>query len=163
MKKLLKKRPPQDDAKKAFTLIEMLVVMTILVVLVSLIVSVSKYVRNRADSEETKGTQAILMNAINAFYEKKNDYPAETGTNFNARNNHLFIDLSAEVPGSLGDLPKDALQGQFFYDGFGKVMDYRRFGGLGGGPVIISAGPDKDMKDDPNDKANDDNIRSDQQ
>jgi prepilin-type N-terminal cleavage/methylation domain-containing protein len=207
----------------AFTLIEILVVVVILVIVITLIVNVGSYIRTNAAEKKTRSLEAILMTAVQAFYENQHAYPQEgrvagdnplfvhdipAGTNTELaallRSKNLFYRLN-NVPAAkakLAALPADAigidsnaarqiddrvlpdppglhypadLDGSappknfhYFRDNNGIPFDYRANLGLGGVPVIISAGPDKyhgkgdsGNTDEKYLRCEDDNIRSD--
>jgi len=64
-------------AARAFTLIEMMVVIFILGVLVAMIVAVSSYVMDEAARRETESTQAMVLNIIDAFRDEFEKYPPD--------------------------------------------------------------------------------------
>ena len=161
----------------AFTMIELLVVMFILAVLVALVASVGGYVMRSANERETAAIQAILMDAIQAWHDKANStdptttakgYPKEDFDTQKSEMQNLMTQLTSSLvypPASraarniLLKLPKEAWSGgtdEPVKDRWGKSMKYKDTGGLGGRPVIISAGPDGNFNTD------DDNIRSDE-
>ena len=164
-----------------FTLIELLVVMFILAILVALVASVAGYVMRSANAKETASTQAVLMDAIQAWHDKDTStpnkvYPPDTyGTDDSGvvLIRYLMGDLPAvssrnspQVRAAreiLLKLPSNAWDGTVtaVRDSWGKAMRYKQAGGLGGRPVIISAGPDGIFgEDDPS--FGDDDIRSDE-
>lgn len=148
-------------SKAGFTIIEMMVVLFILAILVALVVGVGKYVRDEAARKETASTQALLMAAIQAYHDIRGVYPSEPADDNNTdnRNKNLVLQLRAiEASRSKFDnLPAKARTTDFVVDAYSKTLDYRANMGLGGAPVIISAGPDQDFAKDS------DNIRSDRQ
>ncbi|MDY6913531.1 MAG: hypothetical protein SVT52_03635, partial [Planctomycetota bacterium] len=165
-------------------------VIFILAILVALVVGVGNYVLDEARRKNTVAIQAILMDAVQKFYDEFDNYPADqdppsdtysnpeqsagvllhylTGNNvFDAEDlNYLGYsgdsdDLRQRIQElllpTLRNLPEDAFEtgATFFSDGYGNAIRYENDGGLGGQPVLISAGADKDYDDDK------DNIRSD--
>jgi len=159
-------------APKAVTLIELLVVLFVLTVLVALVVGVSSYTMQEAGRKQTVATQAILSQAIDAFTKAQDDgsppkeEPVEGGWSADkqamVRIQGLWDELNKEpkindVGTLLHKLQTDATNSndRTFLDGFGKPMDYREKLGLGGRPVLISAGPDGDWS------KTEDHIRSD--
>ena len=149
-----------------FTLVEMLTVLFIFGIVVSLVVGVSQYVRDRASRGETSSTQALVMQAVQAFYEENGAYPLDSiddpsTTNVNEGGVSLLTALtdcekSVEILRNLSSasLPSG---GDAALDAYGRPMNYLQSGGLGGKPVLISAGPDGDMD------TSEDNVRSDRQ
>lgn len=161
----------------AFTLVEMLVAILILVVGVALIVGVGSMVRENAQSEETKNIQSVLRSALKAYRGKDADDNTETTDNTATTDNKktkkkpwppgdgkpdstagLLIALRNDKPAreALKRLPrqailKDSTGREFVMDGFGNRMRYHQTGGLGGAPLLISLGADqKDPTDDIN-------------
>lgn len=160
----------------AFTLIEMLVVVVILVIVITLIVSVGSYIRSSAQEKKVRSWETLIMTAVQAFYDKKHEYPkpdspdAPSGTPNDAaktRSKNLYDQLNKlrESQAKLAGLPNDAILNEggkpYFADPNGIAFDYSDTAGMGGGPVIISAGPDKQHGKD--NAYEDDNIRSDRQ
>ena len=151
-------RPPAP--RRAFTLVELMVVMFVMMVLVALAVGVSKYVMDRSARDQTIATQSILMAAIRAC----GDTPPDA-----ASMKELWSPLS-EVPKARQLLEKlDSTvvnrSNNIFtvLDGYGNKMDYYPTAGLGGGPVVVSGGSDGIIGDKigtPENEAADD-IRSD--
>ena len=163
---------------RGFTLVEMIIVVIIIGILVTVVVGVSKMVVARAASEKTRTYMQTITLAINAYREAAGDYPPEE-TDIPAvpeewypgmrpsekrqrmwsafcRNKKLYQQLIA-VPLAqkrLAALPEDAVSSIYgenvFVDGFETYMDYFRTGGIGGLPVLISAGADRtfDTEDD---------------
>lgn len=163
---------------RGFTLVEMLIVVVIIGILVTVVVGVSKMVIARAAGEKTRTYMQTITLAINAYHEAAGDYPPEEAdipavpeewyprmrpeekrqrmwAAF-CRNKKLYQQLIA-VPSAqkrLAALPEDAVSSIYgeniFVDGFETYMDYFRTGGIGGLPVLISAGPDRtfDTEDD---------------
>ena len=152
-----------------FTLIELLVVIMILSIIVALVVSVGPRVFGEAGDQTTRSTQAIIVEAIDAYYDSEEDYPKELGpppaapepfdtvANRYARSWHLYDQLT-KVKASrelIAKLPEEATKENVFLDGFGWVMDYSDDQALGGRPLLTSAGHDNDFATDK------DNIYSD--
>jgi prepilin-type N-terminal cleavage/methylation domain-containing protein len=153
-------------AAGGFTLVEVMVVIVILGILVSLTIGVGRYVSDETARRTTLSTQAIIMSAINAYYDVRKDYPAEANTSAGStdalagvRIRGLWDQLVSEPASAkvLQNLSSDAKKTaeRWFVDGYGKLMDYRKSLGLGGVPVLISAGRDRNFVTEP------DNIRSD--
>ena len=179
------RRSANSTRRGGFTLTEMMAVMLIMTVLVLLVVGVSRYVQVKAAGSETDAYQAIIKQAFQAYYEDEKAYPTELKT-FKPRANgwaladwkvlcrgdNLFDQLKGNERSEsmLRTLPTAALgkvtglepstSGPstriFFADGFKSKMDYDEDGGIGGVPVILSGGPDKNFA------TTEDNIRSDE-
>ena len=137
----MKKTDMHQD--RGFTLVEMLIVVVIIGILVTVVVGVSRMVIARAANEKTRMYMQTIMLAIDAYHEATGNYPAE---------GNLYQQLIA-VPAAkkrLSALPDDAVKDNVFVDGFEKHMYYFRTGGIGGLPVLISAGADRtfDTEDD---------------
>ena len=161
-------------AGAGFTLIELLVVMFVLAILVALVVGVGRWVRVIGQEKQTIVTQKIVMAAIQAYYDTYEVYPADGGNGDESDDSgkELLKNLKGEGFGDeekarvsratmkvLRGLPQGALSagGEDVKDGFGNGMRYDKDSGLGGRPVVISAGPDGKFD------VQADNIRSDQQ
>ncbi len=162
---------------RGFTLVEMLVVIGIIAVLVTIVVGVSQIVISRASVERTKVNMQVIHQAIEAFRDANDgNYPTEetifpatpagwTDDDWEAykRGNKLYDDLTLvpQARAHIASLGERAIMNiennDCFVDGFKKYMDYRIDEGVGGTPVVISAGADGDF-DTPKD-----NIRSDGQ
>jgi len=162
---------------RAFTLIELLVVILILGILVALVVGVSDYVMGEAARKQTQESQRILVNALQAYYDNSRPraYPpdmSESETEWSMQDSsgqlvqYLTVGADPNNPTpnhpacraateKLKDLAQEAYDPPYFRDAYDNEMGYDTDGGIGGGPVIISAGPDGD----PNTET--DNIRSD--
>ncbi|MFA6135356.1 MAG: prepilin-type N-terminal cleavage/methylation domain-containing protein [Phycisphaerae bacterium] len=169
-----------------FTLIELLVVMFILAILVAIVVSVSSYVTKSANEKETRGTQALVMEAIQSWHDADpnpttKSYPPDeyvSGTYVPEDSPQILVNQLTGVsstapvlgaPDAAGPqvkaakdillkLPRQAWAGlasDLIKDAWGVPMRYEQAGGLGGRPVLISAGADKVF-------GSDDDIRSDE-
>jgi len=159
-----------------FTLIELMVAIFIISILIALVIGVGKYVYDESARRETESMQAIAMNAVEAFYGIVGEYPPDSISTPPAEGLAALLyclrggdeggieDLKLpestcirikEVCGQiLLEIPSDYFDGTTIKDAWGKQMDYKADGGLGGKPVLISPGPDGDMN-------TEDDIRSD--
>jgi prepilin-type N-terminal cleavage/methylation domain-containing protein len=158
-----------DNPRRAFTLVELMVVLLILSALAALAVKVGKHLTQEAARQETMSRQTILMRGVQKYMETHNDppesamslaevpgfidRPAEMTVDAEflvyARSNQLVFALleSKETEEYLRELPNAIKQGDMdnpgaIVDAYGRYMDYHSSGGLGDSPVIISAGPD---------------------
>jgi prepilin-type N-terminal cleavage/methylation domain-containing protein len=171
-----------------FTLVEVLVVIFILGILAAIVVSVAGYVMSSSSRRETEATQKVLLEAIQAFYNASNPkaYPADHfGATPDPNNSGCVLiaflsghsDPNAPNTAPTGQtasvkaavefllkLPQEAWDGSWnkpVKDGWGREMRYEAAGGLGGKPVIISAGPDGDFGS-AGSTQEEDNVRSDE-
>jgi prepilin-type N-terminal cleavage/methylation domain-containing protein len=151
-----------------FTLVEMLAVILVIGILVAVVVGVAGNVIARASEDQTRENMATIMNAIDAYFEEKGEYPSERGSTVEQVNANLFNDLNncEKSKKRLGGLSRTAVRvtaGRHFQDGFDKVLKYHSTGGAGGRPYLESAGRDGSFGDpkNTNDPALADNIRSD--
>jgi prepilin-type N-terminal cleavage/methylation domain-containing protein len=190
--------------RKAFTLIEIMVVVFIIVVLLGIIVGVSRYVSEETARKQTEATQRQVMVLVDNFQEAFGKPPADTdppgGTydedasiralmtwlqpwdNMKREFRLTAQDYAYLYPGAPADATRlkqlgtkiqsvtsqglqqltksaynpDVLQGAplELRDGWDNAMRYERAGGMGGRPVLISAGPDEEFE-------TEDDIRSD--
>lgn len=136
-----------------FTMVEMLAVLLILTILVALAVGVGQHVIEEAKRKQTIATQEVVMQAIQAYYDNKNEYPDADPESDGSDDcsqlmkDHLVPDKDAGE--LLKGLDSEAYAGigidgtgAALLDAYAKEMRYRISGGLGGGPVLISAGKD---------------------
>ncbi|MCK4625996.1 MAG: type II secretion system protein [Phycisphaerae bacterium] len=162
---------------RGFTLVEMLVVISVVAILLTIVVGVTHIVLARASAEQTRTNMLVILQAIEEYRTVKGDYPPDEADsvapggwvdgerNWDAycRGKKLYEEL-VSVPQSqafVAKLDKDAIKSIYssdvFVDGFEKYMEYFSDGGVGGSPVIVSAGTDSDFG------TENDNIRSDNQ
>lgn len=207
-----------------FTMIELLAVIAILAVLVALVVSVGKYIQEKAAKDQTIATMNVIKSALEAYFDAEGEYPPSdvrtiVGTCVeNAINNnpacknggcgrhftigdsdgyrpgdsisilHMYLtgmhywekknddktdhSLDANLTGKpavqaalqrIQYLPVDAMgvTERVFRDGYGTPLRYYRTRGIGGKPLLVSAGPDTRFGDATNVDAGKDDIRSD--
>jgi type II secretory pathway pseudopilin PulG len=141
-----------------------MVVLFILAILVSLAVGVGMYVMDKNNEELTKTIQTTVWGAVQAYYDygSPKAWAADrTGATYdpNASTTALMKFLTGTQYTSLRDtppvqqaiarlknLPKDAYA-TTLNDGWGRPMRYYQDKGMGGRPVLISAGSDGDFGD----------------
>jgi prepilin-type N-terminal cleavage/methylation domain-containing protein len=165
---------------KAFTLVEMLVVVFVIGILVTIVVGVSKVVISRAAKDQTIVSMKVILGAVEAYHEVKGYYPGEPPdpddpsfppvpsvgwiqrdwqAYVRGRNLYQQLDETPLAQAKLRGLGKDAILSIYnswvFVDGFGKYMEYYRDLGAGATPLVLSAGADGDFN------TQEDNIRSD--
>ncbi len=175
-----------------FTIVELLVVMFILAVVVAIITSVGAYVLRIGNERDTASTQRIIMDAVQAYYDnsRPNRYPPDRYADDpydGLVSGHILLlyltydkeeieDDGGAKPDRRGakaaqevlmNLPQEAwdIGDQRLYDSYGQdpPMRYDADGGLGGKPVLISAGPDRKFSETDTDLENAaDDIRSDE-
>jgi prepilin-type N-terminal cleavage/methylation domain-containing protein len=161
---------PAHPSRWGFTLVELLLVMFILSVLVGLVVGVSWYVIEEGRKKETLSSQKKLMAAIDAYRKVTGHVPGTTeGVSYEPDSSsqdkwdparvmgRLLICLTTgEGDGTvavdfnsplykatlpfLGDASHPPITPTT--DAYGKPMLYLNDKGVGGKPVIVSAGPD---------------------
>ncbi len=151
------------SVRPGFTLVEMLTVLLILAIILALVVGISKHLMEEAARKQTEATQSVLMSAVLRYKELTRSLPP---------NDNLYPLCALSTPQEVRDLVSRLPKEQFTWDntaqtatakdGWGQAMIYRPTGGRGGGPVIISKGPDRAINEStPTDSKNLDNIRSD--
>ncbi len=70
-------RPSHNKSlPKAFTLVELLVVVSILVILITLVISVANSVRGKGFDQQVRGDMAVLMAMVNDYHDAMGKYPA---------------------------------------------------------------------------------------
>jgi len=132
-------RPLRSPA--GFTLMEMLAVILILAILLALVVGVSRYIIDKAAESETQAIQSIVIDAVILYKSKTGVLPADDGSCA------VLMTKLAEVPEcrkKVGELPPKAWSksGSPLNDGWHRAMRFQQSGGIGGAPVLISAGSD---------------------
>ena len=145
--------------KNAFTLVELLIVITIMAIIIAIAVGIGKYVMAEGARKRTQSAQAIIIGAIDQYMsDNDGDAPADGGAGpdstielmkalkLNDKSWNMMAKLDKEIFSSATSALKD---------GWGSPMIYDNDGGYGGKPIIISVGPDGDPA------TTKDNIRSD--
>jgi prepilin-type N-terminal cleavage/methylation domain-containing protein len=168
---------------RGFTLVELLLVMFVMSVLVALVVGVGTYVVESERKEETIATQNRYLAALEAYRNVTREYPptdpnlAPTVSppkpssyadsmnilvrwlNGGRHSNPMSKKIYSATKSFLGEGTTPPTT-----DAYGNPMRYYSDKGLGGKPVILSAGPDGEFgvaNTDKDKKKRTDNIRSD--
>ncbi len=149
-------------ARRGFTLVELMLVMFILSVLVALTVGVSWYVIEQGRKTETLNNQRRLMAAVDAYRKATNKLPYIRNTgdvDYNPNSSRPYdYDPDDHMTRLLkllrGEYPRDNAvyeatkamlgegAGSLTSDAYGNSMVFLSNKGVGGNPVVISAGPD---------------------
>jgi hypothetical protein len=107
-------------------------------------VPASRGIMRRAAREQTVTTQRVVMQAILRYRDAGQSYPGSSSDGSSLMSALRSVSESREV---LRHLPAEAWAGpgKALRDGFGEPMTYQSAGGLGGTPVLISKGPDREL------------------
>jgi type II secretory pathway pseudopilin PulG len=86
------------DAMQAFTLLELLVVITIIIILISFLFPAFRGVQDQAKRTQAKNDLSQIVTAINAFYTEYGKYPTAAvndavATYGSAANNNILFDV----------------------------------------------------------------------
>jgi len=133
--------------EKAFTLVEMLVVMLILSVCLALVVGISTNVLRDSKDNETHYIQDVVLTALKTYHEANGTWPPENTDNPRSTTTMLrALQGDKDSREKLKMLPRMAIirndAGRpVLMDGYGYPMEYFRTGGLGGkSPLLVSQG-----------------------
>ncbi len=150
-----------------FTLVEMLVVVSIIALTTAIVISVAMQVHNSSKEHELNNTFGVLKGALQAYHEETGEFPVQLATDTTGVASgvldEFLIDSAADhialvyekldsIPASRAFLKKlnplvvkgDESQSEPFrlYDLWGIPLDYQYIQGQSF-PEFISAGPDK--------------------
>ncbi|MBN1942398.1 MAG: type II secretion system protein [Phycisphaerae bacterium] len=150
-----------------FTLVELLIVIAIIVLLAAIGIGVGYRLTSAADVEKTKANMAIIMTAVNDYYDQTGEYPGNKDTDpgsgeiyeLRIRRESGGAVLASytrfvEKVGSLDtkafnkDNPTEPDPGNndftifHFVDPSGRVIQYFPSGGLGNAPILVAPGDD---------------------
>lgn len=122
------KNSRDKEGKGGFTLLELLVVISIIALLAGLILSTAGYIQREGARSRTKAEIAALEAALESYKADMGDYPAGTnlagGTNVN-----LLTNLAPSAAGSkiYFELPNKGMTNSagFLTDPFGNTYGYR--------------------------------------
>ena len=126
---------------RGFTMVEMLAVLIILTILVAMAVNVGQHVIHKSKREKTAMAQKVVLEAIQSYHDTMASYPASSN---DCRSLMAALSSDKNANDYLHGLPKDVYAGlnSNLLDLYGRAMWYRKSGGMGGVPVLISAGKD---------------------
>jgi prepilin-type N-terminal cleavage/methylation domain-containing protein len=94
-------RTPNVESGQAFTLMELLVVITIIAILMGLIFPVFQGVQNQAKKAQAKNDLAQIGTAVNAYYTEYGKYPVVADDTPIANTADLFYTLRAIASGTV--------------------------------------------------------------
>lgn len=123
--------------RRAFTLIEMLVVLLIIAVVLALAAGVATSLFMRADKAETISRLKIVWEAIAAYFDERQEWP-------NSLNDLAGVEKCRAV---LRRLPEECMtaidqDSLVIKDRYDNNLQYSLSGGFGGEPILYSMGPD---------------------
>jgi len=155
---------PAGLARRGFTLVELMLVMFLLSVLVAMVVGVSWYVIEQGRKTETLNHQRLFMAAVEAYRKVTGKLPYKRDfrdCDYNPNSNRpddydpdrhmarLVKLLRGESPRNDAVANDPTIKAMFgesgeamTSDAYGKSMVFLSDKGVGGSPVVISAGPD---------------------
>ena len=134
-------RRPRPRVRRAFTLVELLIVILIIGIIVGLIAAVSKYVLASAAGTKTETTQALVLKAIGAYHDERDAYP-EDAADDTGRMDGVITELKT-VSQAKALLAQFGTGTDAMVDGWDQNMRYYDNQGMMGRPVIVSSGPDR--------------------
>ncbi len=117
-----------------FTVIELLVVVSIIAIVISLIVGAATNAQARGMEVATRGDLEAIQLAVNEYREQTGSWP--TGAGERLINNMLALPACGKILATLSD---GAREGR---DAFDNTITFSSTGGRGGTPVVRSNGRD---------------------
>ena len=144
--------------KYGFTLLELLIVMTLIVILASMIIGVASHIDARSKKDGIESTFVLLDSALQEYRQFRDKFPEQleqNHANAAAHSEYLYSELNS-VPDSRSILEKiniSLIENKYgvtgtptgtspeIYDPWGTAMDYRYTPGENF-PEMVSAGPD---------------------
>ena len=145
--------------KYGFTLLEMLIVMTLIVILASMVIGVASHIDARTKRDRIENTFVLLDSALQEYRQFRDKFPEQLEQNYAnaaAHSEYLYNELNS-VPDSRSILEKidnSLIEDKYatagtptvanpeIYDPWGTALDYRYAPGENF-PLMVSAGPDK--------------------
>ena len=145
--------------KYGFTLLEMLIVMTLIVILASMVIGVASHIDARTKKHGVENTFVLLDSALQEYRQFRDKFPEQLEQNYAnaaAHSEYLYNELDS-VPDSrsiLEKVNKSLIENKYaatgvptgtgpeIYDPWGTALDYRYAPGENF-PEMLSAGSDK--------------------
>ena len=145
--------------KYGFTLLEMLIVMTLIVILASMVIGVASHIDARAKKDQIENTFVLLDSSLQEYRQFGDKFPEQLEQNYAnaaAHSEYLYNELNS-VPASRSILEKinsSLIENKYaaaaapiaaspeIYDPWGTALDYRYTPGENF-PLMVSAGEDK--------------------
>ncbi len=142
-----------------FTLLEMLIVMTVIVILASMVIGVASHIDARSKENGIENTFVLLDSTLQEYRQFRDKFPEQLEQNYAnaaAHSEYLYNELDS-VPDSRSILEKidnSLIENKYraagtpggtgpeIYDPWGTTLDYRYTPGENF-PLMVSAGPDK--------------------
>jgi len=129
--------PARRRDRRGFTIIELLVVVSIIAIIISLIVSAGTNMQAIGMEEETRGHLEVISRAVEEYREQTGAYPRGSGASLMRK---LLAEPACEE--LLRGLPERMLEGR---DAFDKTISFSATGGKGGTAAVRSGGRDGRM------------------
>jgi len=139
---------------RALTLVEMLVVVSIIAVLATFVITLTRRVENQSKEHALANAYALLETALQEYHEYKGEFPEQSkrDANFAATHAELMYEALRSVPDSRAVLAKinrvlikgDSGDRRRIHDVWGTAIDYIYAPG-DNFPELISAGPDREF------------------
>jgi len=151
----LQNRKCKGRAETGVTLIEMVIVVTIIALLATIVLGIAASIQNQGNERLTENTFALLEGALQEYHDYTGGFPQyRVGAVLVERSETLYAELN-RIPSSrkiLEDIGGSLIQNDpltadtpEIYDPWGTVLDYRYEQGVATFPTLISAGPDRDF------------------
>ncbi|HHH76690.1 MAG TPA: type II secretion system protein, partial [Phycisphaerae bacterium] len=139
-------RRPRDcrsnpKRSSAFTLVELLIVITIMAIIVAITVGIGRHVMASVARKRTQTAQAIIKGAIDAYIrEHDGEAPADDSDAISTVSLMMALEKHDESWDMMANLDKEIFSSRIaaLKDGWGNEMIYDRDGGFGGTPIITS-------------------------
>jgi len=152
--------------KKGLSLVEMLIVVSLIAILATMVISVASRINNQSKEKGVESVFTLLGGALEEYKEFQGDFPGQPVkdfTNVAAHSEYLYAELYS-IPGArkiLEQISASLIENKFgtadspaeIYDPWSTALEYRYAPG-DNFPELISAGPDAifDNSDDINNR-----------